>query len=44
MSYTTQKLKDISVIRTGKLDSNAAVENGIYPFFTCDPQTLRINT
>jgi type I restriction enzyme S subunit len=44
MSYTTQKLKDISVIRTGKLDSNAAIENGIYPFFTCDPQTLRINT
>ena len=44
MSYTTQKLKDISVIRTGKLDSNAAVENGIYPFFTCDPQTLKINT
>ena len=44
MSYTTQKLKDISVIRTGKLDSNAAVGNGIYPFFTCDPQTLRINT
>lgn len=44
MSYTTQKLKDISIIRTGKLDSNAAVENGIYPFFTCDPQTLKINT
>ncbi len=44
MSYTTQKLKDVSVIRTGKLDSNAAVENGIYPFFTCDPQTLKINT
>ena len=44
MSYTTQKLNDISVIKTGKLDSNAAVENGIYPFFTCDPQTLRINT
>lgn len=44
MSYTTQKLKEISVIRTGKLDSNAAVENGFYPFFTCDPQTLRINT
>lgn len=43
MNYATQKLKDISVIRTGKLDSNAAVENGIYPFFTCDPQTLRIN-
>ena len=44
MSYSTIKLKDISIIRTGKLDSNAAEENGIYPFFTCDPQTLSINT
>ena len=44
MSYPTVKLKDISLIKTGKLDSNAAEENGIYPFFTCDPQTLRINT
>lgn len=44
MSYPTAKLKDISLIRTGKLDSNAAEENGIYPFFTCDPQTLCINT
>jgi len=43
MRYSTQKLKKISVINTGKLDSNAAVENGAYPFFTCDPQTLRIN-
>ena len=44
MSYPFAKLKDISVIKTGKLDSNAAVENGTYPFFTCDPQTLSINT
>lgn len=44
MSYPTTKLKDISIIKTGKLDSNAAEENGLYPFFTCDPQTLRINT
>lgn len=43
MSYSTQKLKDISLIKTGKLDSNAATENGFYPFFTCDPQTLRID-
>ena len=26
------KLGDICSIRTGKLDSNAAVENGEYPF------------
>ena len=38
------KLGDIVYIKTGKLDSNAAETNGIYPFFTCDPQTLRINT
>ena len=44
MSYSFAKLKDISVIKTGKLDSNAAVECGAYPFFTCDPQTLSINT
>ena len=43
MSYPTKKLRDISIIGTGKLDSNAAVENGEYPFFTCDPQTLRID-
>ena len=44
MSYPTTKMKDIILIRTGKLDSNAAVDGGIYPFFTCDPATLRINT
>ena len=37
------KLGDIANIKTGKLDSNAAVANGLYPFFTCDPNTLRIN-
>ena len=44
MSWETAKLKGISLIQTGKLDSNAAVPNGIYPFFTCDPNTLSINT
>ena len=44
MSVRCKKLKEITVIRTGKLDSNASVENGIYPFFTCDPLTLRIDT
>ena len=43
MSWETTKLKTISLIKTGKLDSNAAVPNGIYPFFTCDPNTLSIN-
>ena len=43
MSYFTVKLKDLSLIKTGKLDSNEAVSGGTYPFFTCDPNTLRIN-
>ena len=43
MKCETAKLKDISIIKTGKLDSNAAVPNGRYPFFTCDPQTLNID-
>ena len=43
MMYETKKLKDISIIKTGKLDSNAAVKNGEYPFFTCDPVTLQID-
>ena len=43
MKYTTEKLEKISEIRTGKLDSNAAIADGVYPFFTCDPQTLRID-
>ena len=38
------KLGTITSITTGKLDSNAAEDNGLYPFFTCSPVTLRINT
>ena len=37
------KLGEIANFTTGKLNSNAAVENGKYPFFTCSPQTFRIN-
>ncbi|MCB1864442.1 MAG: restriction endonuclease subunit S [Chromatiales bacterium] len=37
-------LGDLTSIRTGKLDANAADENGAYPFFTCATRTLRINT
>ncbi|HGY1779038.1 MULTISPECIES: restriction endonuclease subunit S [unclassified Citrobacter] len=38
------KLCEILSFKTGKLDSNAAVDNGSYPFFTCSPVTLSINT
>lgn len=37
------KLTDICNITTGKLDSNAAEENGKYPYFTCAPEPLYIN-
>lgn len=43
MSYQIEKLKNIALIKTGKLDSNAAVADGVYPFFTCDPNTLKID-
>ena len=38
------KIGDITKIRTGKLDANAADENGQYPFFTCSKEPLKINT
>ncbi|QJN13153.1 restriction endonuclease subunit S [Klebsiella pneumoniae] len=38
------KLCEILSFKTGKLDSNAVVDNGCYPFFTCSPVTLSINT
>lgn len=39
----TAKWNDVFDTTTGKLDSNAAVDNGAYPFFTCSKSTLRIN-
>jgi type I restriction enzyme S subunit len=38
-----EKLRNLVDIRTGKLNSNAAEENGIYPFFTCSRDVYRIN-
>jgi len=43
MSWERVRLADITYMRTGKLDSNAAMEDGDYPFFTCSQQTLRID-
>ena len=42
--WKTYKLGDIVNFTTGKLDSNAAVLDGKYPFFTCSPETLKINS
>lgn len=38
------RLGDYTDIRTGKLDANAASENGEYPFFTCSRVPLKINS
>ena len=38
------KLGDICQITTGKLDANAQVDNGIYPFFTCAEQPFKIDS
>ncbi len=40
---TRNLLGRLTRIRTGKLDANAADENGAYPFFTCAVEPLRIN-
>ena len=39
-----KKLGEVCCIRTGKLNANAQVENGKYPFFTCDAKPFRIDT
>ena len=37
------KWDDVFNTTTGKLDSNAAVDSGQYPFFTCSKEVLRID-
>lgn len=39
-----KKLGEVASIKTGKLDANAANENGLYPFFTCSREPLSINS
>ena len=43
MSVQLARLGDFCFMKTGKLNSNAAVEGGEYPFFTCAQETLRID-
>lgn len=38
-----QLLGDLVKIKTGKLDANACDEDGLYPFFTCAIEPLKIN-
>lgn len=42
--WEVETLETICNFKTGKLNSNASVINGVYPFFTCSPQTFKTNT
>ena len=42
--WEIKKLGEVCKIQTGKLDANAKVDDGVYPFFTCDAKPYRINT
>lgn len=44
IEFESKLLGDIAAIRTGKLDANASSEDGIYPFFTCAKDPLRISS
>ncbi len=44
MNWETIPLINLARIRTGKLNSNASVKNGLYPFFTCSQEIFRTNT
>ena len=35
--------KDL-IFKTGKLDSNASIENGKYPFFTCSEEVFKVDS
>lgn len=39
-----KKLGELCRIRTGKLNANQRVDDGQYPFFTCDINPYRIDT
>jgi type I restriction enzyme, S subunit len=42
--WPQEKLESYFNFRTGKLDSNAAVPEGEFPFFTCSQEDLQIDT
>ena len=43
MSWETYKLAEVVSFKTGKLNSNAAVVDGEFPFFTCAQETFQID-
>ncbi|MEX5833129.1 restriction endonuclease subunit S [Staphylococcus saprophyticus] len=44
MEYKKYLLSEICDYKTGRLNSNAAVDNGKYKFFTCAPKPLTIDS
>lgn len=42
--WVNRKLGDMVQFKTGKLNSNAASTDGLYPFFTCSRETFRTDT
>ncbi len=44
VSWRIMRLGDMCSIRTGKLDANAMIEGGKYPFFTCAREHYTIDT
>lgn len=42
--YKKVRIGDLTKIRTGKLDANAASNDGKYPFFTCSREPLKISS
>ena len=43
-SWEVVRLEDVCTFITGKLNSDKAIEDGQYPFFTCSQETLRIGS
>ena len=43
INWAKTELGEIVELATGKLDANAAKENGEFPFFTCAREALRID-
>ena len=43
-SWKVKNYGDAFIFKTGKLNSNAAMKNGKYPFFTCSSETYKTNS
>lgn len=42
--WEVKSYEEVFNFKTGKLNSNAAISNGKFPFFTCSQETFRTNT